>query len=166
MIPIPIVVALISAVAMDAVAAVSHRLVMHRRGWRWHRSHHEPGGGLEHNDLFPLCFASATIALIAGGTFVERLRPLAWAGTGITAYGAAYLLVHDVALHGRVPRIRLRRFERSRYVRWVRAAHRVHHLFDGPPYGFLLPVVPADLRRRAAASPEEPLPVTAARVTV
>ena len=65
-------------------------------------------------------------------------------GIGVTAYGAAYLLLHDVAIHRRLP-IRVP----GRLLDPWRRAHAVHHRFNDAPYGFLAPVVPRRLRDRA-----------------
>jgi beta-carotene 3-hydroxylase len=143
-----VLVAAAALVLMEPVTALVHRLVMHGFGMRWHRSHHEPPRRvLEANDLFPVVFASLTIALLAIGVYVpdapSLLVPI---GIGVTAYGAAYLLVHDVVIHRRLAFLPL---PDALLRRW-REAHNVHHLFAHAPYGFLAPVVPAELRRRAA----------------
>lgn len=143
---VPIAVA--ALVLMEPVTALVHRFVMHGFGMGWHRSHHEPPlGALEANDLFPVVFASVTIVLLAIGVYVpgapSLLVPI---GIGVTAYGAAYLLVHDVVIHGRLAFLPLP----DGLLHWWREAHNVHHLFARAPYGFLAPVVPAELRRRAA----------------
>jgi beta-carotene 3-hydroxylase len=140
----------LAAGVMEPVAALSHRAVMHGRGRRWHASHHASSRGprlarpegFEANDLFPLWFALGTVAVMALGAVVEPLRPLLWIGTGVTLYGAAYLLIHDVCIHGRLGRP----FGRGRYLSWVREAHRAHHRTGAAPYGFLVPVAPRDRR--------------------
>lgn len=142
----PILIVAAAAVAMEPIAALLHRVLMHGRGWSWHRDHHAPRRSrFETNDLFPVVFATVTITVMAAGASVVALRPLLWIGTGVTAYGAAYLLVHDVCIHGRIGRP----IDRVSYLRHVRQAHRVHHLFGREPYGFLFPVVPTELRVRA-----------------
>jgi hypothetical protein len=45
-------------------------------------------------------------------------------------------VVHDLYIHERLGRLP---GARSRYVRWVAAAHAVHHRSGREPYGFLLP---------------------------
>jgi beta-carotene 3-hydroxylase len=144
-----VLVAVVALVLMEPVTALVHRFVMHGFGMGWHRSHHEPPGPvLEANDLFPVVFAAATIVLLAVGVYVASApRVLVPIGIGITAYGAAYLLVHDVVIHRRLAFLPLP----DRLLRRWREAHNVHHLFAQAPYGFLAPVVPAELRRRAAA---------------
>ena len=135
--------------AMEAAAAVSHRLVMHGRGYAWHGAHHRPRTGrFDANDLFPLVFAIITIVVIAIGSAVPSLRALAWIGAGVTAYGAAYFVVHDVCIHGRLFG---RPLGRRGYLRYVRRAHRVHHATGAEPFGFLLPV--RSRRRRETFTP-------------
>jgi beta-carotene 3-hydroxylase len=146
---IPVLVATLSLLAMEPVVTAVHRRTMHGWAWGWHRSHHRHAGAtVEANDLFPVVFAAVTVAAMALGATVEPLAPLLWVGSGITAYGAAYLVVHDLYIHQRLgspPGVR------SRLVRRLAEAHRIHHLYGREPYGFLLPVVPRDLRERAGA---------------
>ena len=143
-----VLVAVAALVLMEPVTALIHRFVMHGFAMGWHRSHHEPPRRvLEANDLFPVVFAATTIVLLAIGVYVpgapSLLVPI---GIGVTAYGAAYLLVHDVVIHRRLAFVPLP----DALLKQWREAHNVHHLFAGAPYGFLAPVVPRALRRRAA----------------
>jgi beta-carotene 3-hydroxylase len=143
-----VVIAATSFVLMEPVTYLVHRFVMHGLGARLHRSHHRPGPSRwEANDAFPVLFASlamlATFAAYQGWTTRLVLPAVA----GVTAYGVLYGLVHDVYIHQR-----LRVFRRPIPVlEHLAAAHRLHHRFGGEPYGMLLPVVPRQLRRRAAA---------------
>src|SRR3954452_3170476 len=90
-------------VAMEVAAALSHRFLMHGRGFVWHRAHHRARNGrVDANDLFPVLFAIATVAVIALGTAVPQAHALAWIGAGVPLYGAAYFVVHDMCIHGRV----------------------------------------------------------------
>ena len=137
--------AIVSFVLMEPVSYLSHRFVMHRFGMVWHRSHHVPTEGrFEANDLFPVCFAALTMTAMTAAVTLPSLRPLLWVGTGSTAYGAAYLFVHEVYIHARVGRL-----PRVGVLERLKEAHRVHHLFGGEPYGMLVPVVPRSLRERA-----------------
>ena len=134
-------------VAMEPTVALIHRKVMHGpAAWRWHRSHHRlAASGFEANDLLPIMFAAVTIVAMALGSVFAPLEGLLWIGTGVTAYGALYLVVHDLYIHerlGRLPGADLR------YLRCVAAAHAVHHRTGRAPYGFLAPWVPADERIR------------------
>jgi len=125
--------------AMEGVTYAVHRWVMHGPGMVWHRSHHERRTGtFERNDLFPLCFASVGVVL-----FALHVWPVA---IGVTAYGAAYLAVHEVFVHRRV-RWNL---PRNAYLDWLRESHRLHHAFGGEPYGMLLPVLRASARTARA----------------
>jgi beta-carotene 3-hydroxylase len=142
-----VLVAVAALALMEPVTALVHRFVMHGFGMGWHRSHHEPPRTvLEANDLFPVVFAGVTIVVLAIGVYVASApRVLVPIGVGVTAYGAAYLLVHDVVIHRRLAFLPL---PGGLLRRW-REAHNVHHLFAQAPYGFLAPIVPAALRRRA-----------------
>lgn len=134
--------ALVAFALMEPIAALTHRGLMHRRGWRWHRSHHATRGRrLEANDLFPIVFAAVTIVVMAVGAAQDRSF-LLWVGAGVSLYGTAYLLVHDVCIHGRLGRAVVA----GPYLRWVARAHAVHHRDGRAPYGFLVPVAPTDRR--------------------
>lgn len=140
-------------VLMEPATYAAHRWVMHGLGWSLHRSHHRVGPRgdrlwerAEANDWFPVGFASVTIVAMALGAYGPRWAALVPIGIGVTAYGAAYALVHDVYIHGRlmasVPA--LRPLDR------LAAAHALHHRYGGEPYGMLMPVVPRAVRVRAA----------------
>ncbi|MGQ0804809.1 MAG: sterol desaturase family protein [Actinomycetota bacterium] len=136
-------------VLMEPLTALVHRSVMHGFAMGWHRSHHEPPRGtLEANDLFPVVFSIATIALLSVGVYVGGGAVLVPLGIGITAYGASYLFVHDLVIHRRLAWLPLP----AGFLAWHRDAHNVHHLYSRAPYGFLAPVVPSALRARAEAA--------------
>lgn len=126
------------AYAMDLWAALLHGRVWHGRLWSIHRSHHEPRrGALELNDWLSLLHAPFAIALILYGCAAEPgvRRELAFGvGVGMTAFGLAYLVVHDGLVHGRLPVPGLSRW---RWLRRIASAHRVHHTgrAAGAPYG-------------------------------
>ncbi len=145
-----LLVVLASFAGMELVSYATHRWVMHGIGLVLHRSHHRADPQRwQANDLFPVMFSIVGIALFATATIggVGWLLPVA---IGVTLYGAAYAFVHDVYIHERLPM----RIHEARYLVWVRDAHRLHHQFNGEPYGMLLPVVPRELRERAAAREE------------
>ncbi len=149
----PFVVATVSLLAMEPAVALAHRRAMHGWAWGWHRSHHQRDGGpFEANDLFPVVFAAATVAAMAAGTTVDALAPLLWVGSGVTAYGVAYLVVHDLYIHRRLGVLP---GAGTHLIRWLAEAHRIHHLYGRGPYGFLLPVVPGELRARAQERPAD-----------
>ena len=110
-------------VAMEGVAYLLHRYVMHGPLWVLHESHHRPRSGrFELNDLFGVLFALPSMALIYAGTHGQPL--LLAVGLGMTAYGAAYWGFHDVLVHRRV---RHSLVPRSAYLKRIVRAHLVHH---------------------------------------
>ncbi|MCU4185342.1 hypothetical protein K6U06_13290 [Acidiferrimicrobium sp. IK] len=148
------VVGAVAFVAMEPLTYAAHRWVMHGIGWVWHKSHHQRRPGttsrraqrFEANDWFPVVFAGVTILAMALGSLA---RPLGWlipVGLGVTLYGAAYAFVHDLYIHGRFVTVPV--FKPFEY---LREAHALHHRFGGEPYGMLCPLVPSELRARAAA---------------
>lgn len=141
--------------AMEIVAYVAHRWVMHGFLWSLHKSHHEPRTGVfEKNDWFAVMGAMPAIALIMIGTGLGY-PALAWLGAGITAYGAIYFGFHDVLVHRRV---RHGWNPQARYLKRIVQAHRLHHVVESKhgtvSYGFLYapPVrdLLADLESRGA----------------
>ncbi len=151
----PVLIALAALVLMEPVAALAHRFVFHGFGMGWHRSHHlPPHGTLEANDLFPVVFSAATIAVLSVGVWVGAGAVLVPIGVGVTAYGISYLAVHDLVIHRRVPWLPIPDALGHR----LRAAHNVHHLFSDAPFGFLAPVVPARLRAAAVARGRDDTP--------
>jgi beta-carotene 3-hydroxylase len=144
-------IAVTALVLMEPFTALIHRFVMHGFGMGWHRSHHEaPRRALEANDLFPVVFSALAIAALCVGLYIPGFAALVPVGIGVTAYGAGYLLVHDVIIHRRVPGLPV---PEPLLAHW-REAHNVHHQFSKAPYGFLAPVVPRDLARRTATRPD------------
>jgi beta-carotene 3-hydroxylase len=145
----PIAVALVAFGVMELVSYASHRWLMHGPGIGWHRSHHRPPHApLERNDLFPLCFSVVGFGLFAAGAWWPGYAVFTWVAVGVTAYGACYLLVHEVVIHRRLALS----LPLGPYGRWLRDRHRLHHLDGGEPYGMLLPLV--SQRRSAALDPE------------
>ncbi|HEX2546006.1 MAG TPA: sterol desaturase family protein [Ramlibacter sp.] len=145
--------------AMEGVAWLAHRYVMHGFGWRWHRSHHEPRRGLlEANDGFSVIGASIGVGLfLLAGAFASPA--LQAAAVGVSTYGVVYWLVHDGLVHQRWP---FRWVPRAGYLRRLVQAHRLHHAVrtrEGAlSFGFLLVPDPHRLaerlraRRRASCS--------------
>jgi len=122
---------------MELVAYVTHKYVMHGILWNLHESHHVyHEGWFEKNDLFGVFFAIPSIVLIYLG--VNHYPPLLWVGLGMTAYGAAYFLFHDVIVHRR---LKLPYKAKSGYMRRIVQAHHMHHatrVRDGAvSFGFL-----------------------------
>ena len=136
-----------SLAAMEVVAYLMHRYLMHGPLWFLHGSHHRPRAGwFEANDLFGLFFAIPSIVLIYLGTHGQP--PLLWIGLGMTAYGFCYFGFHDVLVHQRIP---VRFHPRNPYVRRITQAHLIHHRTqerDGAvSFGFLYAPPVEKLRR-------------------
>ena len=131
-------------VAMEGFTYLTHRFVMHGVAWTLHRSHHGPAAErFEANDVFPCIGAAIAMVGFAIG-FNVPMPGLVAVGAGVTAYGAAYMFVHDVYIHGRLGRMpEVAMLER------LRRAHAIHHLFRGEPFGMLLPVLPRRWRSLA-----------------
>ena len=143
--------------AMELVAWVSHKYIMHGWGWGWHRDHHERHDGLfEKNDLYALVGAAMSISMFAIGSPLI-MGTDAWApgtaiGLGILGYGILYTLAHDGLVHQRY----FRWVPKSGYAKRLVQAHKLHHATQskegGVSFGFLIARSPdalkADLRRQ------------------
>ena len=141
--------------AMEPITAATHRWVMHGIGEFLHRSHHRRiESRFEANDWYPVLFAALVNLGFFAGFNWNGFGSLVPVGIGVTAYGAAYALVHDVYIHGRLGWFSGRKIETFER---LADAHRIHHLYNAAPYGMLLPVVPAELRARADKTARNPL---------
>ncbi len=141
-----------TVVAMEGFAYVMHRWVMHGPGWFLHKSHHRPRHGhWELNDLYAAIFAVPSIVLLAGGVQLGWWPGWAWIGAGIAAYGAIYFGFHDIIVHRRLP---TRYLPRSRYMKRIVQAHRLHHAVETRrgtvSFGFLWAPHPATLKAELA----------------
>lgn len=124
---------------MEGVTWLTHRFVMHGFLWWLHKDHHKPNGNsFEKNDAFFLIFAvPAWLCIMLG--LQNKIYWMAAIGFGITLYGVAYFVVHEIIIHQR-----FRWFSRSNnsYVRTIRRAHKMHHKHrekqDGESFGMLL----------------------------
>lgn len=127
-------------ISMEAVAWLSHKYIMHGLLWWLHRDHHQttPDHHLQKNDWFFVIFAIPGIILIFLGTIYSTTTPFLWLGLGITCYGFAYFLVHDVFIHRR---LKIFRHADNFYLRAIRRAHKMHHKhlgrFEGECFGML-----------------------------
>jgi beta-carotene 3-hydroxylase len=140
MIVVNISVLLISFAAMELVAWFTHKYIMHGALWSLHRDHHlkDHDHAMERNDFFFLIFATPGILLIYFGQQNGLLDPRLWIGAGISLYGLAYVLMHDIFIH---QRIKIFTRTDNHYLRAVRRAHKVHHKHlgkeDGECFGML-----------------------------
>jgi len=125
---------------MEFVAWYSHKYLMHGVLWGMHKDHHQKDVNrfFEVNDLFFPVFAAPGILLVYLGYALGFNTPWFWLGLGISLYGLAYSLVHDVIIH---QRIKILRKWDNVYVRAIRKAHKIHHKHlgkeDGENFGFL-----------------------------
>ena len=110
--------------SMECVAWITHKYLMHGILWFLHRDHHtqENQSFFEKNDYFFLIFATPGIICLYLG--IHNFSYIFWIGTGITLYGFAYFLVHDVFIH---QRFKIFRKAESPYLRAIRRAHKMHH---------------------------------------
>lgn len=125
--------------AMEAVAWLTHKYVMHGVLWNLHEDHHKknPSSFFEKNDYFFLIFAIPGIICLALGVYTSLTR-LLFIGLGITIYGFAYFMVHDIFIH---QRFKIFRNADNIYFKAIRRAHKMHHKHlgkeDGECFGML-----------------------------
>lgn len=118
--------------AMEWVAWLAHKYLMHGFLWFLHEDHHtKTPGALEKNDSFFLIFAVPSWLTIMLG-MMNGVGVSVAVGLGIALYGLAYALVHEVFIHQRLPFLR-----KSKSVYWeaVRLAHKMHHRHLGKEHG-------------------------------
>lgn len=149
------------ALLMEPWAALLHGRVWHGLLWRIHRSHHRRRRGrFEANDVLSGTHAPVAIALILYGCVGDPGLPRELAfgvGLGMSAFGVAYVVVHDGLVHGRLP---VEFLARMAWLSRVREAHLEHHRAGAAgPYGLFLG--PRELRRappRRRSRPRAPAP--------
>ncbi|MEN8696429.1 MAG: sterol desaturase family protein [Bacteroidia bacterium] len=142
MILVYILITLGTFLAMEFVAWFAHKYVMHGFLWYLHKDHHQHDPGFwEKNDAFFLIFAIPSAACYILGSAVAGMFPLFFVGVGISLYGLAYFLVHDIFIH---QRFKIFTRTKNRYLKAIRKAHKVHHKHLGPDNGecFGMLVVP------------------------
>jgi beta-carotene 3-hydroxylase len=125
---------LVTFLVMELFSYFVHRFVYHGGAWFIHKSHHSPRKGMfEWNDIFPALFASITAPFVMYAVGASRSLELSAVALGITAYGLVYFIVHDLYVHRRMKRFRVR----IPILRTLKQAHAVHHRYGGEPYGLL-----------------------------
>ncbi len=136
---INILIVIASFCGMEGVAWLAHKYIMHGILWVFHKDHHkkETDGFLEHNDFFFILFAIPGIAGLYFGMREHFSYPF-YIGLGITIYGFAYFLIHDIFIH---QRFKLLRNTNTVYFKAIRRAHKMHHKHltkqDGECFGML-----------------------------
>jgi beta-carotene 3-hydroxylase len=109
---------------MELVAWATHKYLMHGLLWNLHKDHHQVDRNnvLQKNDYFFLIFAiPGAMCIIDGITFAS---PILFIGIGISLYGLAYFIVHEIFIHQRIKILKRTNFY---YLRAIRKAHKVHH---------------------------------------
>lgn len=138
LIPIYILTIVVTFLFMEFVAWFLHKYVMHGFGWYLHEDHHRYSkGSFEKNDIFGLFFAVLSFLLLLTGTLnnFDIRFPI---GIGVTMYGIGYFLVHDTFFH---KRLKIKYRPKSKYLKRILNAHRIHHKkskpHEGVCFGFL-----------------------------
>lgn len=142
---------LATVIAMEWVAWASHKYIMHKWGWGWHRDHHEPHDKmLEKNDLYGIVGAVLSISMFAIGSPMimgaNAWEPGTWIGLGVLFYGIIYTLVHDGLVHQRY----FKYVPKRGYAKRLVQAHKLHHATigkeGGVSFGFVFARDPAKLK--------------------
>ena len=126
-------------VGMECVAWLAHKYLMHGFLWFLHHDHHQRDDGdfFEKNDYFFIIFAIPGILCLLFG-LNAGFSVLFWIGLGITIYGFAYFVVHDIFIH---QRFKVFRNTDSVYLKAIRRAHKMHHKhlgkYQGECFGML-----------------------------
>lgn len=130
---------LLAVAAMEGVAYVAHRWVMHGFLWSLHKSHHEPRNGwFEKNDWFAVMGAVPAMTMIIWGS-LNGFNAWWWVGMGVTAYGMIYFGFHDILVHRR---LKHGWNPQWKYLKRISQAHRLHHAVESKAgtvsFGFLV----------------------------
>jgi len=133
-----VIVVITAFIFMEGVAWFTHKYIMHGFLWHLHQDHHQPHKGLfEKNDLFFLIFAVPGWLCIMLGWRAENWYIVS-TGCGITLYGLAYFLVHEIIIH---QRLKIFTKSNNRYIKAIRWAHKMHHRHlhkeNGESFGML-----------------------------
>jgi beta-carotene 3-hydroxylase len=122
---INLLITVVAFASMEAVAWITHKYIMHGILWILHKDHHkkDSNGFFERNDFFFLIFAIPGIVGLFLGIEYD-FNFLFWIGLGITIYGFAYFLIHDIFIH---QRFKLLRNIDNSYFKAIRRAHKMHH---------------------------------------
>ena len=136
---IHVLIALSTFALMEGVTWLTHKYIMHGFLWYLHKDHHQPQKGFfEKNDAFFLIFAIPSWLCIMLGMMYHNWIVVS-IGAGITLYGLAYFIVHEIIIH---QRFKLFTRSNNRYIKAIRWAHKMHHRHlnkgDGESFGMLI----------------------------
>ncbi|MCF8429842.1 MAG: sterol desaturase family protein [Bacteroidia bacterium] len=123
---------------MEFMAWFTHKFIMHGLLWYLHKDHHQVEPGFfEKNDSFFLIFAIPSAYCYVTGLVYNDFR--LYIGIGISLYGFAYFIIHEIIIH---QRFKLWSRMDNRYVKAIRRAHKIHHKYlgkeDGENFGMLI----------------------------
>ena len=124
---------------MEILSYFMHKYLQHGILWFIHQDHHKyTKGKFQKNDTFTLFFSTLTILLFVFG-FLNGFDYRFWFGLGIFIYGMGFFLYHDMVVHRRIP---IKYKPKSKYLKRVIHAHRMHHqkstATDGVSFGFFI----------------------------
>jgi beta-carotene 3-hydroxylase len=123
---------------MEGISWLTHKYIMHGFLWFLHKDHHQPEKSFfEKNDFFFVIFAiPGWLCIMLGWSNTNWV--VVSIGAGITFYGLAYFIVHEIIIH---QRFKLFTRSNNRYIRAIRWAHKMHHRHlnkeDGESFGML-----------------------------
>ena len=116
---------------MEFMAWFTHKFIMHGLLWYLHKDHHQVEPGFfEKNDSFFLIFAVPSAYCYVTGLMYNDFR--LYIGIGISLYGLAYFIIHEIIIHQR-----FKFWSRldNRYIKAIRRAHKIHHKYLGKEHG-------------------------------
>lgn len=110
---------------MEFMAWFAHKYIMHGFGWAWHKDHHNHHKGFfEKNDYYAVVFSVIASSSIIYGNTNPEFWYLTYLGIGVTLYGIAYFVFHDLIVHRR---IKFKYVAKSKYMKRIMNAHYIHH---------------------------------------
>lgn len=132
-------IALATFCIMEGITWLTHRFVMHGFLWYLHEDHHQKDPGFfEKNDAFFFIFAIPSWLCIMLGSMNQAYWVVS-IGVGITLYGVAYFVVHEIIIH---QRFKLFTRSNNRYIKAIRWGHKMHHKHldkhEGESFGMLI----------------------------
>ncbi|MFA9212277.1 MAG: sterol desaturase family protein [Candidatus Methylacidiphilales bacterium] len=117
--------------SMEFMAWFTHKFIMHGLLWYLHKDHHQVEPGFfEKNDSFFLIFAIPSAYCYVTGLMYNDFR--LYIGIGISLYGFAYFIIHEIIIH---QRFKLWSRLDNRYIKAIRRAHKIHHKYLGKEHG-------------------------------
>lgn len=133
-----IFIVIITFLFMEFVAWFTHKYIMHGFLWNLHASHHKPRKGIfERNDLFFVYFAAISAYFYITG--IPSMDYRLYIGIGVSLYGLAYFIVHDIFIHrranwfGKVTHPYLKALRQAHYEH-----HKTHGKYGSESFGMLI----------------------------